>query len=87
MFPVPHHGNHIQSTDLIKAITQASSYICEVERDANSVKFLESVDGVKTVKLRCVLIFGCSNNWSVKKIEAFRLNDRLSSKLFCCVSD
>lgn len=67
------HGNHIPSTDLIKAITQATSYIYEVEREANSNKFLESVDGVKTVKPRCILIFGRSNNWSPKQIEAFRI--------------
>ena len=67
------HGNHIPSTDLIKAITQASSYIYEVEREANSVKFLESVDGVKTVKPRCILIFGRCNNCSAEQIEAFRI--------------
>ena len=67
------HGNYVPSTDLIKAITQASSYIYEVEREANSVKFLERVDGVKTIKPRCVLIFGRSDNWSSEQIEAFRI--------------
>jgi len=43
------HGNYIPSSDLIKAVTQASSYIYEVEREANSIKFLERVDGVKTI--------------------------------------
>lgn len=33
------HGNYIPSSNLIKAITQASSYIYEVEREANSIKF------------------------------------------------
>jgi hypothetical protein len=67
------HGNYIPSTDLIKAITQASAYIFEVEREANSVKFLERVDGIKTIKPRCILIFGRSYNWSPKQIEAFRI--------------
>lgn len=67
------HGNYIPSTDLIKAVTQASSYIYEVEREANSVKFLERVDGVKTIKPRCILIFGRSHNWNEKQIEAFRV--------------
>lgn len=67
------HGNYIPSTDLIKAVTQASSYIYEVEREANSVKFLEKVDGVKTIKPRCILIFGRSINWDEKQIEAFRI--------------
>jgi hypothetical protein len=35
------HDNLVPSTDLIKAITQASKYIYEVEREANSNKFLE----------------------------------------------
>lgn len=67
------HGNYIPSTDLIKAVTQASSYIYEVEREANSVKFLERVDGVKTIKPRCILIFGRSSDWNPKQIEAFRI--------------
>ncbi len=67
------HGNYVPSTDLIKAVTQASRYIYEVEREANSVKFLEKVGGVKTVKPRCVLIFGRSNDWSSQQIEAYRI--------------
>jgi len=67
------HGNYIPSTDLIKAITQASSYIYEVEREANSIKFLERVDGVKTIKPRCILIFGRSNDWNDKQVEAYRI--------------
>lgn len=67
------HGNYVPSTDLIKAITQASSYIYEVEREANSVKFFERVDNVKTIKPRCILIFGRSYDWNLKQIEAFRI--------------
>ncbi|MBL1352947.1 MAG: DUF4263 domain-containing protein [Zetaproteobacteria bacterium] len=67
------HGNYIPSTDLIKAITQATAYIFEIEREANSVKFLERVDGVKTIKPRCILIFGRSYDWNSKQIEAFRI--------------
>lgn len=61
------------SSDLTKAIAQASRYIFEVEREANSVKFLEKVGGVKTVKPRCVLIFGRSNDWNEKQTEAYRI--------------
>jgi len=67
------HGNYYPSSDLIKAITQASSYILEVEREANSVKFLKKVDFVKTVKPRCVLIFGRSHEWDYDRIEAYRV--------------
>lgn len=67
------HGNHVPSTELTKAVTQASRYIYEVEREANSVKFLQRVGGVRTVKPRCILIFGRSNDWSATQSEAYRI--------------
>lgn len=67
------HGNLVPALDLIKAITQASRYIYEVEREANSVKFLERVDQIKTVKPRGILIFGRSNDWEADHSEAFRI--------------
>jgi len=67
------HGNYIPSTDLVKAISQATSYIYEVEREANSIKFLERTDNVKTIKPRCILIFGRSNTWNAEQKEAFRI--------------
>ena len=67
------HGNYVPSTDLTKAFTQASRYIYEVEREANSVKFLERVGQIKTVKPRCILIFGRSNKWNNGQIEAYRI--------------
>ena len=67
------HGNYVPSMDLIKAITQASTYINEVEREANSVKFLERVSYVKTIKPLCILIFGMSTGWAQKQKEAYRI--------------
>lgn len=67
------HGNYVPSSDLTKAITQASRYIYEVEREANSVKFLERVGHVKTVKPRCILIFGRSNDWQIDQVETYRI--------------
>lgn len=67
------HGNHVPSSDLIKAITQATRYIFEVEREANSVKFLERTGNVKTVKPRCVLVFGRSQNWNDEQKESYRI--------------
>jgi len=66
-------GNYVPSSELIRSVTQASAYIYEVEREANSVKFLERVDGVKTVKPRAILIFGRSDKWNEKQVEAFRI--------------
>ncbi len=67
------HGNYVPTMDLIKAVTQAASYIYEVEREANSIKFLERVDGVRTIKPRCILIFGRSSDWNSEQNEAFRI--------------
>lgn len=67
------HGNYVISGDLAKAITQATKYVYEVEREANSVKFLERVGNVKTIKPRCVLIFGRSNDWNFEQKEAYRI--------------
>lgn len=67
------HGNYVPSSDLTKAITQATKYIYEVEREANSVKFLERVGNVKAIKPRCILIFGRSNDWNDEQKEAYRI--------------
>lgn len=67
------HGNYIPHTELVKAITQASRYILEVEHEANSVKFLERIGGVKAIKPRCVLVYGRSNGWNVAQREAYRV--------------
>lgn len=67
------HGNYVPSNDLTKAITQATKYIYEVEREANSVKFLEKVENTKTIKPRCVLIFGRSIDWNNEQREAYRI--------------
>jgi hypothetical protein len=67
------HGNCVPHSDLVKAITQANRYILEVEREANSLKFLKRVGGVKAIKPRCVLIFGRSNDWNDEQREAYRM--------------
>jgi len=67
------HANYVPSSDLTKAITQANRYIFEIEREANSLKFLQRLDGTMTVKPRCTLIFGRSNNWNDDQSEAYRI--------------
>lgn len=67
------HDNYYPSRDLIQAITQANNYLYEIERESNSQKFLDRVDGVKTIKPRCILIFGRSNGWNKEQKESFRL--------------
>lgn len=66
------HGNYVPSSDLTKAVTQATKYIYEIERESNSIKFRERV-GIKTVKPRCILIFGRSNDWDDDQKEAYRI--------------
>ena len=67
------HENYVPHQGLIKAITQASKYIYELEREADSIKFLKRVDGVRTIKPRCVLIFGRSEDWDNEQKESFRI--------------
>jgi len=67
------HCNYVPSTELIKANSQATRYIFEIEREANSVKFLDRVGGIRTVKPRCTLIFGRSNQWDEEQAEAYRI--------------
>lgn len=66
------HGNYVPHSDLMKAITQATKYIHEVEREANSVKFQERIK-IRTIKPRCVLIFGRSNDWDDERKESYRI--------------
>ena len=67
------HGNYYPHSDLIKAITQSISYIHEVELQANDMKFFERVGKVKTIKPRCTLIFGRSDDWNQAEQAAFRV--------------
>ncbi len=67
------HGNYVPSTDLVKAVTQSTKYVFELEREANSIKFMERTGGSKVVKPRCILIFGRSNEWNDGQKEAYRL--------------
>jgi len=71
--PQKDHDNYIPHSDLIKAITQTTNYIYEVEREMNSVKFLERTGHVPVVKPRAVLIYGRSNDWDAEKKEAYRI--------------
>lgn len=67
------HGHHVPHSDLTKAITQAQRYIYEVEREANSLKTLERLGGVKAVKPRCTLIYGRSRDWVPEQTVAYRI--------------
>ena len=67
------HGNYKPSSDLVAAITQCLNYIYRVERRADSDDFSERVSGVRTVKPKCLLVFGRSNSWNDKQYEAFRI--------------
>jgi len=66
------HGNYVEHSDLTKAMAQANRYLYEVEREANSDKFVRRV-GVRAVKPRCVLIYGRSHDWNEDQKEAYRI--------------
>lgn len=67
------HDNFVPSMELIRAITQCSSYLFEIEREANSVKFQDRFENIRVVKPRSVLIFGRSNDWTKEQKQAYRI--------------
>lgn len=67
------HGNYVPSLDLIKAITQSSAYLFEIERELNSQKFIERMQGVQAIKPRCTLVFGRSKEWNDDQKRAYRI--------------
>lgn len=66
------HDNYVPSSDLTKAITQCLNYIYEIEREANSQKFIERTQS-KVIKPRCILVFGRSDSWNDEQREAYRI--------------
>jgi hypothetical protein len=66
------HNNYIPSSDLTKAITQCQNYLYEIEREANSQKYIEKL-GAKIIKPRCLLVFGKSKEWDEEKRKAYRI--------------
>jgi hypothetical protein len=66
------HNNYVPSSDLTKAITQCLNYIYEIEREANSQKFIERTKR-KVVNPRCILVFGRSDGWNSEQREAYRI--------------
>ncbi len=67
------HNNIVPSMDLIKAITQATIYIYDLEREMNSDKFQERTQGIKIIKPRCTLICGKSHDWRDEHHRAYRI--------------
>lgn len=67
------HDNYIPTSELTKAIIQCQNYIYEIEKQSNSVEFLERVRNRKVIKPRCLLIFGRSNAWNNEQRKSFRI--------------
>lgn len=81
------HGNYKPSVDLIAAITQCLNYIYRVERKADSDDFRERVCGVRTVKPKCMLVYGRSVDWNEKQYEAFRILNSAYNQLHIITYD
>lgn len=80
------HGNVVPSSSLVKAITQVTKYIYEVERESNSNKFLARVK-IPIVKPRGILIFGRSSNWDDEEKKAYRIIDSSYNNLLIMTYD
>lgn len=57
------HGNYYPTAQLTAAISQCLNYLYRIELQSNSVEFMERVDGTKTVKPQCMLVYGRSDDW------------------------
>lgn len=67
------HGNLCPSSQLTAAIMQCLNYLYRIEMQSNSIDFLERVDGTKTVKPQCLLVYGRSNDWDENELKALRI--------------
>lgn len=67
------HGNYYPTAQLTAAISQCLNYIYKIELQSNSVEFMDRVDGTKTVKPQCMLVYGRSNDWDTDKLRALRI--------------
>lgn len=67
------HGNYYPSNQLTAAISQCLNYLYKIELQSNSVEFMERVDGTKTVKPQCLLVYGRSDDWDEGKTKALRI--------------
>ena len=67
------HGNHCPSAQLTAAIMQCLNYLYRIALQSNSVEFLERVDGTKTVKPQCLLVYGRSNSWGEAELQSLRI--------------
>ena len=67
------HGNLCPTASLTAAITQCLNYLYRIELQSNSVDFFERVDGTKTVKPQCMLVYGRSNDWGEDEYKALRI--------------
>lgn len=67
------HGNYYPTAQLTAAISQCLNYLYRIELQSNSVEFMERIDGTKTVKPQCMLVYGRSNDWGEDKMRALRI--------------
>lgn len=67
------HGNYYPTAQLTIAISQCLNYLYRIELQSNSVEFMERVEGTKTVKPQCMLVYGRSNDWDDDKMRALRI--------------
>lgn len=67
------HGNYYPTAQLTAAISQCLNYLYRIELQSNSVEFMERVDGTKTVKPQCMLVYGRSDDWGEDKMRALRI--------------
>lgn len=81
------HGNYYPTSHLTAAISQCLNYLYRIELQSNSVEFMERVDGTKTVKPQCMLVYGRSNDWGEDKMKALRILNAAYNQLHIITYD
>lgn len=81
------HGNYYPTSHLTAAITQCLNYLYRIELQSNSVEFMERVDGTKTVKPQCMLVYGRSDDWDEDKMKALRILNAAYNQLHIITYD
>lgn len=81
------HGNYYPTSHLTAAISQCLNYLYRIELQSNSVEFMERVDGTKTVKPQCMLVYGRSDDWGEDKMKALRILNAAYNQLHIITYD
>lgn len=75
------------SAELTEAITQCLNYLYRIEQQSDSIKFQKNLLVTKTLKPKCLLVYGHSNNWNDNDKKSLRFLNSLYNQLHIVTYD